>query len=161
MVALRDLEAKIHEASDNREAGINAFLAQNEGEGWLLPETIRLADYDLGHDDRALQPQDVAVRLGPRFYDRQLAQSGEESMRECHLHARNILGDSEYTRLLNRVNGQQGPGDVGDDGLLSTDPASEFIPPDSIVVPLSRAALRAPVPKPGLLSCARRPAASD
>ena len=38
-----------------------AFLAQNDGEGWMLPETLRLADYGLGHDERAQKnPQPVA-----------------------------------------------------------------------------------------------------
>ena len=59
----------------------------------MLPETLRLADYGLGHDERAKEPQPVASRLGPRFYDWQLAQSPEESWRECHLHARNLLGE--------------------------------------------------------------------
>ena len=66
----------------------------------MLPETLRLADYGLGHDERAKQPQPVASRLGPRFYDWQLAQSPEESWRECHLHARNLLGEEGYKQLL-------------------------------------------------------------
>jgi hypothetical protein len=57
---------------------------------WTLPETVRLSDYGLGHDERAKQPQPVASRLGPRFYDWQLAQSAEESWRECEIHARNL-----------------------------------------------------------------------
>jgi len=66
----------------------------------LLPETLCLADYGLGHDERAKHPQPVAVRLGPRFYDWQLTQSPEESWRECHLHARNLLGEAGYKQLL-------------------------------------------------------------
>jgi hypothetical protein len=66
----------------------------------MLPETLRLADYDLGHDERAKEPQPVASRLGPRFYDWQLAENAEESWRECHLHARNFLGDADYDELL-------------------------------------------------------------
>jgi hypothetical protein len=54
----------------------------------------------LGHDDRAKEPQPVASRLGPRFYDWQLAQSPEESWRECELHARNLLGEVGYQALL-------------------------------------------------------------
>ncbi|MBU6335906.1 MAG: hypothetical protein KGS47_16075, partial [Chloroflexi bacterium] len=42
----------------------------------------------------------VASRLGPRFYDWQIAQTAEESWRECHLHARNLLGEAGYQRLL-------------------------------------------------------------
>ena len=100
LVAFHDLEEKIRSCGDDREAGIEAFLAQNDGEGWMLPETLRLADYGLGHDDRANVPQPVASRLGPRFFDWQLAQTAEESWRECHLHARNLLGEAGYLRLL-------------------------------------------------------------
>jgi hypothetical protein len=84
----------------DREKGIEAFLSQTDGEGWMLPETLRLSDYGLGHDERAKQPQPVAGRLGPRFYDWQLAQSAEESWRECHLNARNLLGEAGYRQLL-------------------------------------------------------------
>ena len=100
LVAFHDLEAKIEDAGGDREKGIAAFLTQNHGEGWMLPETLRLADYGLGHDERALHAQPVASRLGPRFYDWQLVQSAEESWRECHLHARNLLGHHEYALLL-------------------------------------------------------------
>lgn len=68
------------------EMGLEAFLAQNAGEGWTLPETLRLADHGLGHDDRAKEHQPVASRLGPRFYDWQLEQSPEESWEECARH---------------------------------------------------------------------------
>ena len=100
LVAFHDLQQKIDAAGGDREAGIEAFCNQNDGEGWMLPETLRLADYGLGHDERAKEPQPVASRLGPRFYDWQLAQSPEESWRECHLHARNLLGEAGYRQLL-------------------------------------------------------------
>ena len=104
LIAFRDLEQKIRQAGGDQTQGINAFLTQNNGEGWLLPETLCLADYGLGHDDRAKQPQPVASRLGPRFYDWQLTQTTEESWRECHLHARNLLGESDYRQLLENIN---------------------------------------------------------
>jgi hypothetical protein len=100
LVAFRDLEENISICRGDRDAGIEAFLSRNDGEGWMLPETLRLADYGLDHDDRARQQQPVASRLGPRFYDWQLAQSAEESWRECHLHARNLLGAQGYQELL-------------------------------------------------------------
>ena len=100
LIAFHDLESKIQAAGGNRERGFQAFLAQNHGEGWMLPETVRLADYGLGHDDRAQHAQPVASRLGPRFYDWQLVQSTEESWHEWHLHARNLLGAQEYERLI-------------------------------------------------------------
>jgi hypothetical protein len=67
--------------------GLDAFLAQNDGEGWMIPETLRLADYGLGHDDRAKEHQPVASRLGPRFLPWQLELSPEESWEECERHA--------------------------------------------------------------------------
>jgi hypothetical protein len=69
------------------ETGLDSFLAQNNGEGWRLPERIRLADYGLGHDDRAKEAQPVAAALGPQFYPWQLDQSVEESWEECERHA--------------------------------------------------------------------------
>ncbi len=96
LVAFHDLQAKIDAAGGDRQRGIEAFLTQNDGEGWMLPETLRLADYGLGHDERARHPQPVASRLGFRFYDWQLARSTDESWRECHLHARNLLGEHGY-----------------------------------------------------------------
>ena len=135
LVALRDLQRHRDTAGGDRVMGIESFLAQNKGEGWMLPETVRLADYGLGHDDRAKSPQPVASRLGPRFYDWQLAQSPEEARLECHIHARNLLGANRYTRLLaelierRAIEGEDGPGlltDVhtsrllGDDGYVTT-----------------------------------------
>ena len=67
--------------------GLEAFLAQNAGEGWMLPDTLRIADYGLGHDNRAKDHQPVAAALGPRFYPWQLEQSFEDSWGECERHA--------------------------------------------------------------------------
>ena len=103
LIASRDLKAKIA-ADDDQKSGIEAFLIQNQGEGWLLPEMLRLADYGLGQDERAKEPQPVASRLGPRFYDWQLTQTSDESRRECHLHARNLLGELGYRHLLENIN---------------------------------------------------------
>jgi hypothetical protein len=100
VVAFHDLEHKIEECGGDRDKGLEAFLSQNDGEGWMLPETLCLAEYGLGHDDRAKQHQPVASRLGPRFFDWQLTQSAEESWRECHLHARNLLGEAAYEQLV-------------------------------------------------------------
>ncbi|OYV75210.1 MAG: hypothetical protein B7Z66_13730 [Chromatiales bacterium 21-64-14] len=88
----------LSEHGGDRDAGIAAFAALNDGEGWMLPEKLRLADHGLGHDDRAREPQPVASRLGPRFLDWQLAQTPEESWAECERHARGILGDAEFER---------------------------------------------------------------
>ena len=111
-VAFHDLQAKIEAAGGDRERGVEAFLTQNDGEGWMLPETLRLADYGLGHDERARVHQPVASRLGPRFYDWQLAQSADESWRECHLHARNLLGAHGYAlRVVDLIAQRKADGD--------------------------------------------------
>lgn len=72
---------------DLLDLGLTEFLGQNDGEGWLIPETLRLADYGLGHDDRAQEHQPVASRLGPRFYDWQLEENVERSREESAAHA--------------------------------------------------------------------------
>ncbi len=103
LVVLHDLEMAIRRHEGDLESGLTEFIGQNNGEGWLVPEALRLSDYGLGHDERAEQPQPVASRLGPRFYDWQLVQSREEAWQECHLHARNLLGSGEYAALLKRM----------------------------------------------------------
>lgn len=72
---------------DLLDKGIKAFLSQNDGEGWMVPETLRLADFGLGHDDRAREHQPVASRLGPRFFDWQLNEDIARSWEECEAHA--------------------------------------------------------------------------
>ncbi len=99
-IAFADLLRHIDSAGGDRETGIRSFMLQNYGEGWHLPETLRLADYNLGHDNRARERQPVATELGPRFHDWQLAQPPEEARTETHLHARNLLGEHAYHRLL-------------------------------------------------------------
>ena len=66
-IAFADLQRDIEATGGDRDVGIRAFVDQNHGEGWLLPETLRLTDYALGHDDRAREHQPVASALGPRF----------------------------------------------------------------------------------------------
>lgn len=107
LIAYEDLKEKIRSSGGDQQEGMKAFLNQNDGEGWMIPEKIRLADYGLGHDNRAKEHQPVASRLGPRFYDWQLAQSPEESWRECHLHARNMLGEEGYLKLLAEIESQK------------------------------------------------------
>jgi hypothetical protein len=111
LVAFDDLQQQIASSGGDVERGIEAFCSQNDGEGWLLPETLRLSDYGLGHDDRAREPQPVRACFGPRFYDWQLAQSPAESWRECHLHARNLLGPDGYQALLDELEGRTPPPD--------------------------------------------------
>lgn len=106
LVAFHDLQKKIEACGGDREKGIEAFCSQNGGEGWMLPETLRLADYGLGHDERAKEHQPVRECFGPRFHPWQLEQSPEEFWRECHLHARNLLGPARYQALLDELEGK-------------------------------------------------------
>lgn len=81
-----------------KKIGLDAFLNLNDGEGWMLPQTLRLADYGLGHDDRAKEPQPVAARLGERYLPWQLAKTAEQSWAECERHAENLrqlLGETQ------------------------------------------------------------------
>lgn len=107
LVAFRDLKETIAAHGNDRDAGLAAFCEQNSGDGWMLPDTLRLADYDLGHDDRADRPQPVAAALGERFLPWQLEQSVEESWAECEQHARNILGEDGYRRLMAEIAAEQ------------------------------------------------------
>ena len=111
LVAFYELE-KLIEKNGNQDAGIKAFLALNDGEGWMLPETLRLADYGLGHDAQAQELRPVASAYGPRFYDWQLAQTPEEFRKECEIHAYNLnIGRSKVT--------------VPDAGAVKTEPEIE------------------------------------
>lgn len=98
-VAFADLLRFIETEGGSRDAGIAAFCAQHGGDGWMLPETLRLADYGLGHDERAKEPQKVASVLGERFEAWQLTQTPEESWAECERHARHLLGAEGYEWL--------------------------------------------------------------
>jgi hypothetical protein len=77
---------------------LSGFLNQNDGEGWQIPEEIDLGEYGLGEGSGGRVA--VRSRFGPRYFGWQESQSVEESWRECHLHARNLLGPSGYASLL-------------------------------------------------------------
>ncbi|MBU1432376.1 hypothetical protein KKF91_17695 [Myxococcota bacterium] len=95
LAAFDDLQAAIEAVGGDRDAGIQAFCDQHDGDGWMLPETLCLADLglmrtvDVGeYDERARTPQPVRERMGPRFLDWQLKQTPEESWAECERHAK-------------------------------------------------------------------------
>lgn len=97
LAAFDDLQTAIAAAGD-RDAGIGLFCDQNEGDGWMLPENLCLAELGLTrtvdaheYDERARSPQPARSRLGERFLDWQLAQTPEESWAECERHAKAIL----------------------------------------------------------------------
>lgn len=117
-VAAIDLEQVIRALRGDRDRAIAAFCGTldpalvpdlpflDPTSGWQLPETLRLADYGLGHDERAKEPQPVRARLGERFLPWQLEQSPEESWHECEIHARNILGESGFAKLQAELRGE-------------------------------------------------------
>jgi len=96
LAAFDDLQRAIA-AAGSRDAGIEAWCSQNDGDGWMLPETLCIADLGLtrtvalDYDDQAKTPQPVRNRMGERFLDWQLAQTPEESWAECERHAQAIL----------------------------------------------------------------------
>lgn len=117
LVAFNDLDQTIRACNGDRERAIAAFCGTldpalvpdvpflDPTDGWQLPETLRLADYGLGHDERAKEAQPVRARLGERFLPWQLEQTAEESWQECEIHARNILGEAGFTRLQAEIAG--------------------------------------------------------
>ena len=74
--------------------GLDAFLNLNHGEGWMLPETLRLADYGLGHDHRAQAPQPVAARIGA-----DTAKQWEEGSRELGVGSRDAESSTPHSPL--------------------------------------------------------------
>jgi hypothetical protein len=106
-VAFQDLKHIITREGGDRVRGVELFCSSPEEGGWQLPESLCLADYGLGHDDRAKSPQPVRSRTGERFFSWQLGQSVEESWSDCERHARNILGDEGFTRFMATLTDQE------------------------------------------------------
>jgi hypothetical protein len=89
--------------ADLKAMGIDTFCALNDGEGWMIPETLTFALNPNGtivFDTPEGRTVPVRERLGPRFLDWQLAGTPEESWKECEMHARNILGEEEFERMM-------------------------------------------------------------
>ena len=102
IVAFHDLEEMI-KAANSPADGIRSFLTQKDGAGWVVPDSLCLAEYDLGHDDRARQPQPVRETLDPGRPDWQTVQDAKESWKECELHARNMLGGLRFKALQREI----------------------------------------------------------
>ena len=91
--AFDDLQEVIA-AAGSRDTGIEAWCAQNDGDGWMLPETLCIADLALtrtvnvDYDERTRTPQSVRTRMGERLLDWQLDQTPEESLAECERYAK-------------------------------------------------------------------------
>jgi hypothetical protein len=115
LVAFKDLKDMIESCDGDRDKGIEKFCAQNDSDGWMLPETLTLADYEFQHSnekdyvipERAKSPQPVASFLGERFLPWQLEQSVEDSWKECEMHARNILGPDGFNDLMAEIRGEK------------------------------------------------------
>lgn len=71
---------------DLQSRGLDAFLAQNGGEGWMLPDFV----------DVDGEPRPLGVALGPRFLECQQARQFSSSWSACAEHARQLLGDTGY-----------------------------------------------------------------
>jgi len=99
-VAFSEFQARIRHSGGDIELATEGWSQENDGEGWMLPEFLRLADYGLGHDERANIPQPVRAVLGDRFYDWQLRQTAEDAWEDCERHTRNLLGPEAYAEFM-------------------------------------------------------------
>ncbi|WP_395095196.1 Eco57I restriction-modification methylase domain-containing protein [Armatimonas sp.] len=106
LVAFADLLKRVESAGGSHDDALAAFCADPDDGGWELPETLRLTDHNLGHDERATKYQPVRERLGERFHDGQTTQDPAESWAECERHARNLLGHDGYAELLSELAGE-------------------------------------------------------
>jgi len=52
---------------DLKQLALQRFLELNGGEGWMLPEKVRLTDFGFGDDERAKEPQPAAGLLALPF----------------------------------------------------------------------------------------------
>jgi hypothetical protein len=107
LAAFDDLQRAVA-AAGSRDSGIEAWCSQNDGDGWMLPETLCIADLGLTrtvaleYDERAKTPQPVFSRMGERFLDWQLAQTLEESWAECERHAKALGATAAAASPLRR-----------------------------------------------------------
>jgi hypothetical protein len=101
--AFADLKKTIETFGGDRDKGIEGFCELNDGNGWMLPETITfkqdgegLIEFDTP-DGRTMP---VRARIGERFLPWQLEGTPEESWKECEMHARNILGEEGFEEFI-------------------------------------------------------------
>lgn len=100
---LRHTVLSLKAFADLKSVGLKAFCELNDGDGWMIPETLTYQTNEDGTitfdtvDGKTVQ---VREHLGPRFLDWQLAGTPEESWLECEMHARNILGEKKFEELL-------------------------------------------------------------
>jgi hypothetical protein len=152
-IAFKELFDSLSQHHDVSSA-ITSFLTQNDGRGWELPERLRLSDYGLGGagGDREVE---VRSRFGERYYRWQEAQSVEESWRECHLHARNLLGPAGYAQLLSELASPSGsPSSISPQGIASSSPSLASSSPPPTSTHTSPSSSSTAIPKPSADSSA-------
>lgn len=107
LISACDLEEKINDHGGDLVSGVNAFLNQNNGEGWLLPSEVRLKDYGLGRSAQASEYRQVAEYFGERFLQSQLNEDIDRSWSECTKHAEEILGAENLDAILESPDNRQ------------------------------------------------------
>lgn len=91
---------------DMNKIGFDNFINLNEGDGWAIPDKLKISLDDQGmmnFDDPNGTECEVASCLGPRYLPWQLEGTPEESWRECEMHARNILGDEGFKKFMKEM----------------------------------------------------------
>ena len=108
LAAFRYLKRTIEECGGDRDEGITRFCEQNEGDGWMLPESISFSvkeDGTINFDDPEAEEYVVRERMGVRFLAWQLEGTPEESWKECEYHARRILGEEGFEEFMKEMEG--------------------------------------------------------
>lgn len=108
----------------------------------MLPETLRLSDYGLGHDDRAKAPVPVSPVFGDRLLPWQLNEDVAQSWEECRRHAENIR--AIRSRFAPGV-GDREPG-TGERGAGSGRPKPAAAPASTPTTPPTLDLLGHPIP---------------
>lgn len=117
---LRHTVLALRAFKDLKAMGLDAFLALNDGEGWMLPEDITYSvkdDDTIAFDEAGGTTAPVRSRLGERFLPWQLEGTPEESWAECERHARNILGEEGFRKLTEELEDNHDP--ISDDDVAT------------------------------------------
>ena len=119
-IELRHTTLALTAFRDLKKMGLDEFCRLNDGEGWMIPETLTYELKEHGvmeFDTTNGKTVPVRSRMGDRFLPWQLEGTPEESWAECEMHARNILGDDfdDFMRRLNSGDGEDEE-DEGDKG---------------------------------------------
>jgi len=103
-VAFRDLMKRIeNNHHDHVDITLRSFCDETSTTRWKLPDTLRLSYHDQDHGEPEKGHATTESLVENQWYRWQIDQEPEESWRECHLHARNILGESGYQQLIEYV----------------------------------------------------------